>query len=238
LFRITRAGDGSPEGERLQEAEERERRRTETYGGYDFVFGKTAIAEIVRVIDPQALGVEPVSDRRFAARHGDFIKILEIAAFKGASYAPRWGVSLPYVPLALKKPLRYGRTLKSARLSLWWDTNRDTRLPQHARTIDSFHGIRAVRDDTSVLWLSSRQAVLDFWSETSDLAGVLQTAIRQKNAPDSPLWLPNAGVVAALTAARLGDEPQALRFAREAPTRDNEGELLTDLIRLQLSLAR
>ena len=238
MFRIIRAGDGSPEGERLQQAEERERRRNDTYGGYDFVFGKTAIAEIARVIDPPALGFEPVSDRRFAARHGDFIKILEIAAFKGASYAPRWGVSLPYVPLALKKPLRYGRTLKSARLSLWWDTNRDTGLPQHARTIGTFHGIRAVRDDTSVLWRSGRQAAHDFWNGTSDLAGVLQVAIHQSNAPDSPLWLPNAGVVATLTAARLGDEPLALRFAREAPTRDSEGELLADLIRQQLSLTR
>jgi len=135
LFRIIRAGDGSPEGEQLQQAEEKERRRTKTYGGHDFVFGQAAIREIVRVIGPAALGLEPVSDRRFAARNGDFIKILEIAAFKGASYAPRWGVSLPYVPLALKRPLRYGRTLKSARLSLWWDTNRDTGSPQHGRYI-------------------------------------------------------------------------------------------------------
>ncbi len=63
--------------------------------GYDPVFGEAAIREIARVIGPAELGLEPVSDRRFAARHGDFIKILEIASFKGASYALLWGVSLP-----------------------------------------------------------------------------------------------------------------------------------------------
>jgi hypothetical protein len=65
---------------------------------------------------------------------------------------------------------------------------------------------------------------------------VLQTAIRQMNAPDSRFWLPNAGVVAALTAARLGDEPQARQLADEAPTQDDEKELLTELIGQQPSL--
>ena len=229
--------DGGPEGGRFG----RQRigaKAGKAYGGYDFVFGQAAIGEIVRVIDPAALGLEPVSDRRFAARNGDFIKILEIVAFKGASYAPRWGVSLPYVPLALKRPLRYGRTLKSARLSLWWDTTRGMGSPQHARYIGTFHGIRAVHDDTDALWRASRQAVVDFWSKTSDLPGVLLTAIHQMNAPDSRFWLPNAGVVAALTAARLGDEPQARQLAGHAPTQDDERELLAELIGQQLSLAQ
>lgn len=66
------------------------------------------------------MGLAPVTDRRFAAPHGDFIRILEITAFKGASYALQWGVNVPFVPLALKRPFWYGRTLKSARPSLRW----------------------------------------------------------------------------------------------------------------------
>lgn len=190
------------------------------------------------MINPAELGLEPVSDRRFVAKHGDFFKVLEIAAFKGASYGLRWGVSLPYVPLALKRPLRYGRTLKSARLSLWWDTNRDADSRKRARYIGTFHGIRAVHADTQEIWRTSGPAALAFWTKTGDLPGVLQTAIHQANAPGSRFWLPNAGVVAALTAARLGDEQQARQLAREAPADERETGLLAELIGQQLSLSQ
>ncbi len=143
-MRVIQPGDGTPEGDGLARALERERERGALYGAYDFVMGAVAIAEICRVLDPVTLGLQPVSDRRFAAPHGDFVRLLEVAAFKGASYAIQWGVSLPYVPLALKRPPRYARTLKSARMSLWLGNDRAPAEPGHerARFIGTFHGAR------------------------------------------------------------------------------------------------
>jgi len=90
-FRIIRAGDGSPEGEHLRLAQERHRRRAARYGGYDFVPAAAALAEITRVIDPGRLGLSRFGDRRFAADHDGFIRMVEVAAMKGAEYLIRWG---------------------------------------------------------------------------------------------------------------------------------------------------
>jgi hypothetical protein len=185
----------------------------------------------VQVVDPQVLGLEPVSDRKFVAKHGDGFRILEIPAFKGLSYGLHWGVGLPYVPLAWKSPLRFGRTLKSSRLSLWWGSDRDDNAPFHLRYIDTFQGLEAVRDNAAEIWDYSKQAVYAFWDATFDLTGVLTTAMHQHSLPSSKGYAPNAGVVAALTAARLGDESRARQLASDAPTYDeNETELLSELI--------
>ena len=90
--------------------------------------------------------------------------------------------------------------------------------------------MRGVRDDTAEIWASCKQAVLAFWDETADLTGVLTSALHQFSLPDSTFYVPNAGVVAALTAARLGDESRARQLASEAPTYDDEEELLRELI--------
>jgi hypothetical protein len=233
---IIRPGDGTPQGERLRRAMADSRWREAEYGGYDLVFGPVAIEEIVRVINPAALGLEAVSDRRFAARHGDFIKILRVTAFKGSSCGLEWGVSLPYVPLTLNRPFRYGRTLKSARLSLRWGSFRDS-TALHARYIGTSHGTRAVRDDADEVWRVSRQAALAFWSQTCDLQGVLRTAVQQMSEPGARNFLPCAAAVAALTAARLGAERRARELADAAPAHGDEGESLTELIGEQLSLS-
>jgi hypothetical protein len=230
LPNITQIGDDDPEGAPRPQADERRKSRWETSAELDPVFGLSAIEEIVQVIDPQALGLEPVSDRKFVAKHGHGFRILEIPAFKGAAYGLRWGVGLPYVPLAWKRPLRFGRTLKSSRLSLGWGSDRDDGAPHRLRYIGTFHGMRAVRDDTVEIWDYSKQAVLAFWHETVDLPGVLTSAMHQYSLPSSKFYVPNAGVVAALTAARLGDESGARQLASEAPTYDHETELLRELI--------
>lgn len=227
---ITQIGGDDREGAPRLQADERRKSRWETSAELDPVFGVSAIEEIVQVIDPQALGLEPVSDRKFAAKHGDGFRILEIPAFKGAAYGLRWGVGLPYVPLAWKRPLRFGRTLKSSRLSLWWGSDRDDSAPHHPRYIGTFHGMRAVRDDTAEIWDNSKRAVLAFWDETVDLPGVLTSAMHQLSLPSSEFYVPNAGVVAALTAARLGDESRARQLASQAPTYDDETELVRELI--------
>ena len=221
---------GGVEGAPRPNADERRKSRWQTSAELDPVFGPSAIEEIVQVIDPPAMGLEAVSDRKFVAKHGDGFKILEIPAFKGLSYGLRWGVGLPYVPIAWKRPLRFGRTLKSSRLSLWWGNDRDDSAPYHLRYIGTFHSMRGVRDDTAEIWAYCKQAVLAFWDETADLTGVLTSALHQFSLPDSKFYVPNAGVVAALTAARLGDESRARQLASEAPTYDDEEELLRELI--------
>jgi len=239
-LRIIRAEDGSPEGQRLELALDYHRRRTTMYGGYDPVMGAAAIGEVSKVIDPESLGLQAVSDRRFAAARGEFTKIVEIAAMKGASYVLRWGLSLPYVPLGLKRPVRYGRTVKSARLSLWWGSHRDPvmPIPEHAGYIGTLHGVRGVHDDAVQVWRASRPAAFKFWDRTRDLTGVLEIATELMNAPGGTTWgTPLAGAVAALTAARLGREQHAHQLAAATPLHGDQPALLTALIDQQLGAA-
>jgi hypothetical protein len=237
-LRIIRAGDGSPEGQRLQRAQELGRQKLARYDGFDVVPAAAALEEIARVIDPSSLGLQPIGDRRFAAPHSDFIRMVEVAAMKGAQYVIRWGVSLPYVPQGLKRPLRYGRTLKSARLNLWWGSHRDQVIPGPERSgfIDTFHGVRCVHDDALAVWESSRAAATMFWARTRELPGVLRVATELMSAPGGQNWgTPLAGAVAALTAARLGRAQQAREYAAVTPLYDEEEqEILADLIDKQL----
>lgn len=163
-----------------------------TSGGYDIVRAATALMEIAEVIDPASLGLEQVGDRRFVGAHGEFMRAVEVAAMKGATYVIRWGVSLPYVPLGLKRPLRYGRTVKSAQLSLWWGSHRDEDVPGPDATgyIDTFHGVRYVHDEAETVWRSNYPRVLEFWDETSDLPGVMNVATGLMNAPGATNWAP------------------------------------------------
>ena len=232
VFRTIRAGDGSPEGEALRLAQERHRQRAARYGVYDRVPAAAALAEIARVIDPGRLGLNRLGDRRFAVDHDEFIRMVEVAASKGAEYVIRWGVCLPYVPLALKRPVRYGRTPKSARLSLWWGSDRDQEWPNPERRgyIGTFHGPACVRDDARRVWQASRPAAARFWECTSDLAGVLAVAAELMDAPGAANWLPLPGGVAALTAARMGRQEQARRFAAATPLSADEAAILNDLI--------
>jgi hypothetical protein len=238
-LRIIRAGDGSPEGQRWQRVQELERQKRARYGGYDIVPAAAALEEIAQVIDPSSLGLQPIGDRRFAAPHGDFIRMVEVAAMKGAQYVIRWGVSLPYVPDGLKRPLRYGRTLKSARLNLWWGSHRGQEIPDPERFgfIGTFYGAGCVHDDAVAVWQFSRAAATSFWDRTRELPGVLTVATELMSAPGGQNWgTPLAGAVAALTAARLGLEKQAREFAAATPLRDEEAQIvLADLIDKQLA---
>jgi hypothetical protein len=116
-------------------------------------------------------------------------------------------VSLPYVPQGQKKPLRYGRTLKSARLSLRWGSHRNEAVPGPERSgyIDTLHGVRCVRDEAVATWQANCAAATEFWDRTRDLPGVLAMAKELMHAPGGQNWgTPPPGAVAALTAARFG----------------------------------
>jgi hypothetical protein len=48
-------------------------------------------------------------------------ELIELYALKGASFAPRWGFSLDFVPHVASGRVRWHRTAKSAELDLIWD---------------------------------------------------------------------------------------------------------------------
>jgi hypothetical protein len=236
-MRLVRAGDGSADGEWLKRGQALHRRRWAKYGGYDKVPTAAALAEIACVIDAQSLGLQVVGDRRFVGPHGDHLRIVEVVAMKGAEYAIRWGLCLPYVPLSLNKPVRYGRTLKSARANLWWASDRGESAggPERRGYIDTFMGLKCVHDDAEIVWRASRSAAITFWNRTENLSGVLDLAKELMTAAgaDSSSQ-PPVGAVAALTAARMGLRAEAGVLATATRLRPDERELLSELIEEQL----
>ncbi len=129
--------------------------------------------------------------------------------------------------------MRYGRTLKSARLSLWWGSHRDQDPPGAERRgyISTFHGLACVRDDARRVWDASRPAAVRFWERADDLAGVLAVAAELTDAPGAANWLPLPGGVAALTAARMGLAQRARTLAAATPLSGDEAAILDDLIK-------
>lgn len=78
------------------------------------------------------------------------------------------------------------------------------------------------------MWQAHRDAAHAFWGGTEDLEGVLRTAVQQAGTRDARMYLTFAAAVAALTAARLGDEQQARQLAAGSPVRGEEAALLAN----------
>lgn len=67
-------------------------------------------------------GFEPVAPRKWVRSKKKSIReVFEVTAMKGASYSPRWGVSLDFVPHFSGSSLRWHRTPKSSILDLCFD---------------------------------------------------------------------------------------------------------------------
>ncbi len=94
---------------------------------------------------------------------------------------------------------------------------------------------RGVRNDATAAWDSGRAAAIEFWHRTADLPGVLEVATELMAAPDARIRAPHPGVVAALTAARMGLEQQARHHAAAARMHGEEAQILTELIGQQLA---
>jgi hypothetical protein len=132
---------------------------------------------------------------------GEISHVLKLLPWKGARYSFNWGVSLAYVPTRLVLPLRFHRTVKSARLDLWEDHFTEIQeFPPNAY-VDSLRGEVVARTELERAWTWTRPLAEAWWQAAATLEGVAQLAERQANA--GSLHAPAPRLVYLLTLARL-----------------------------------
>jgi hypothetical protein len=161
---------------------------------------------------------------------GDVAHVLKLQAWKGASYSFNWGVSLAYVPTKLALPLRFHRTVKSAKLDLWEDHFTDTQdFPSQAYAT-AFAGESAARSSLDQAWRWARPRARAWWEAATTLEGVLELAELQatKDMAGKAHHVPAPQVVQLLTLARLHRTSDVERHleSSEAPLDPAEREAL------------
>jgi hypothetical protein len=161
------------------------------------------------LIGPDVADLSSLGGARFAAVESpDITRLLKLEAWKGAVYSFSWGVSLAYIPNKLSLPLRFHRTLKSARFDLWEDSRSVAERAEHKlEPASEFDGEDAARAALSQMWMWALPLAKTWWTQASDLDGVLTLALEQ--ATRQPLVLdalhdPPPQLIAAMTLARLG----------------------------------
>ena len=141
---------------------------------------------------------------------GDIVHLITFTAGgRGGVYAFRWGVSLAYVPHEWVPKAKYHRTLKSARVALWEDVEfvvADPASPEvETCLVDIMHGAACMRSDLVRAWGKLQPAIRAFFSQSSSLEGVLESATAQTHRKwEGFRHSPDPGVVRAFTLARLG----------------------------------
>jgi hypothetical protein len=136
----------------------------------------------------------------------DIVHVMKLRPWKGARYSLDWGVSLAYVPDKVSLPLRFHRTLASARLDLWQESH--SRADWHASPTglaSGLHGEAAARSALAAIWRWARPLARTWWQGASTLEGILALAEQQALAeqPGEAYRDPAPLLLCVLTMARL-----------------------------------
>ena len=91
------------------------------------------------------------------------------AQWKGGSVAPRWGISLDFVPHISGGKIRWHRTAKSAMC----DLNVDARDP--ALDLSYMHGTPPIEDRAAQVVLEAVRRARDFWDRARRISDLPQT---------------------------------------------------------------
>jgi hypothetical protein len=192
-------------------------------------------AQADEVVGTSLAGFQTVKSGRYARLESqDVIQVVQLKAWKGESYTIAWGVSLAFVPDRLALPLRFHRTLKSARLDLWEDSlilaERLGRSTDDG-VISALEGVEAVRHQFQAAWRLVESHAQSWWLRSRNLDGVL--ALADALAADSDLDMirfPPPDAVAALVCARIGRPGEALQRLSALDLEATEREALTRAI--------
>lgn len=171
-------------------------------------------------------GFTRLKDGRYAKKiDADITHLAELLPWKGAQYSLAWGVSLSYVPNKVSLPLRFHRTLNSARLDLWQDSH--SRAEPRTSPSDLATGSRGehvARSGLAAMWRWAFPLARTWWGSASTLDGILEIAVKQAvtEQPGEVRHYPSPLLIHVLTLARLGrsteiDDPIAALTERVEP---------------------
>lgn len=161
-------------------------------------------------------GFVQVSPGTFCREVGpSLVHMVKLEAPKGGIYAPRWGVSLSFVPHAWNPKARYHRTLKSARLDLFErhpkSINRIKSELWDVGAISVLHGDAYMRATLRSMWSDYEPSITDWFVHAIDLESCLEIAREQTASGD---WTyrthyPSPRLVLAFLLAKLGRNDEA-----------------------------
>jgi hypothetical protein len=181
----------------------------------EWVTPSRVAAEADEVLGAALPGFQAVKSGSYARSAGpDVTQVVQLKAWKGELYTIAWGVSLSFVPDRLALPLRFHRTLKSARLDLWDDSLALAERQGAARDdaiVSASGGEKAVQRGLQAVWRSVEPHARSSWMSTQSLEGVLAFADVIAADAHSDIRYPPAHVVAVLSCARIGREAEAMQ---------------------------
>jgi hypothetical protein len=185
--------------------------------GYRAVPASKVYEAFEATAQPARLGFSAIKTALYGrVVNDDIVHLVKLQALKGASYSICWGVSLSYLPHRWSTSLRWHRSFKTSRFDLF-ETPHDY-FP--AATADWREGEKYVahtqygesylRENLQVLWEQLGGEILDWFSATQSLAGVLEQARQQvERKRTGPQHHPHPLMVYAFTLGRMGRAQEA-----------------------------
>jgi hypothetical protein len=113
--------------------------------------------------------------RKWVRAHPPIRHLFELTTMKGAQFAPRWGLSLDFVPHPKGKTLAWHRTDKSASADLMYDPF-DFDADWERWAINSIYGPARVRTDAERVLPAAVRAALAWFDGVHDIPAALVRA--------------------------------------------------------------
>jgi hypothetical protein len=169
------------------------------------------------IVDPllTAAGFRVADRRRWVRSMAPIRHVFQITALKGATFVPRWGISLDFVPHLKGKTLAWHRTEKSALLDLVYDPNDfDPGWRQNNAVICALYGPDRVRRDAERVLPGAIARALSMFEGVRDLSSVMAFAnwLRTAERPANRFGFENytqQPIAYAFLLARTGDPDAA-----------------------------
>jgi hypothetical protein len=145
-------------------------------------WARTPAAEVETIVSSiaepllTAGGFQPGARRRWVRAYPPIRHVFELVPMKGATFIPRWGFSLDFVPHVKGSALAWHRTDKSAALDLVYDPV-DFDADWASRwAIQSLHGADGVRRDAERILPAALLKARAWLDGATELASVLERA--------------------------------------------------------------
>jgi hypothetical protein len=161
-------------------------------------------------------GFQTSARRRWARSYPPIRHVFELAPMKGATFIPRWGLSLDFVPHVKGNELAWHRTDKSAVLDLVYDPVDFDAEWASSFAIYSLHGADRVRRDAERVLPAAVRKARAWLDGAQELASVLERAewLRTADRPGRRFAFENyvqQPLAYAFLLARSGSRDQALQ---------------------------
>jgi len=194
---------------------------------------------IAAVADPLlvAAGFCAGARRRWVRSFPPVRHVFELASMKGATLAPRWGVSLDFVPHVKGNALAWHRTDKSAILDLAYDPIDFEPDAERRWGLGTMHGAKELRRDAERVLPMAIERALSWLADARELPSVLARAewLRTTDRPGNRFGFENwvqQPLAYAFLLARTGDVEAGLRALDRWIVRNEHESLREKLVAL------